>query len=371
MDKVLILDTTLRDGEQAPFVIFTLDEKIRIAKKLDELGVDIIEAGIPAMGSTEMDSISAIIGLKTCAQILTWNRLDVEDIKKSIECGAKNVHLAVPASDLHIREKLNQTRAWVLKTIQSVVDFAVSKGLSVSVGAEDASRADRKFLKKLYCTAIKAGATRVRYADTVGIQEAFGAYDEIKQLKEYIDRPLDYHGHNDFGMATANAFSAYRAGADVISCTVNGLGERAGNTPLEEFVMTLKHIARVSVNIKTEKLQEISQLVEVFSRRRVNEGKAIVGSQVYCHESGIHVDGLLKDMRTYQPFPPEDAGAATRFVFGKFSGENAIAFFCKQKGYKNSESERRDFLKVFREAYRNEKKIFPEQFLEEYFKANA
>jgi homocitrate synthase NifV len=368
MDRVLILDTTLRDGEQTPFVSFTLKEKRAIAKKLDELGVDIIEAGIPAMGKTEMDCVSAILGLNTRAQILAWNRMHTGDIEKSMECGAKNVHIAVPVSDLHIRKKLNQTREWVLQTVRKTVEYAVSKGLSVSVGAEDASRADEKFLIKFYRAAIRAGAVRVRYADTVGLHEPFSAYDAIKRLKRHIRAPIDYHGHNDFGMSTANAFAACRAGAEVVSCTVNGLGERAGNTPLEEFVMALKHIAGSRVAVRTQKLQEVSRLVEECSRRRVYEGKAIVGSQVYFHESGIHVDGLLKDKRTYQAFPPEDAGAADRFVLGKFSGASALEYFLRQKGLKSGKESREAFLKSLREACRTAKPAVPEQMMEEYFK---
>lgn len=367
MDRVFILDTTLRDGEQTPFVSFTLREKISIAKKLDELGVDIIEAGIPAMGRTEMDAVSAVLNLNTRAQILTWNRMSIGDIDKSIECGANNIHIAAPVSDLHIQKKLGKTREWVLENIQRTVEYAVSMGLGVSVGAEDASRADEAFLLKFYRAAIRAGALRVRYADTIGLQDPFGAYHAIKRLKKLIRADIDYHGHNDFGMATANAFMAYRAGAGVISCSVNGLGERAGNTPLEEFVMAIKHIAGKDVKLRTEKLQEVSRLVEECSGRKVSEGKSIVGNQVYFHESGIHVDGLLKDSKTYQAFPPEDAGAASRFVLGKFSGGSALEYFCAQKGLEAGPEKRAAFLKRLREAYKTGLPVLPEQLMEEYF----
>ena len=368
MERVLILDTTLRDGEQTPFVSFTLREKISIAKKLDELGVDIIEAGIPAMGRVEMDAVDAVLNLNTRAQILTWNRMSKGDIQKSIDCGAKYIHIASPVSDLHIHKKLGKTREWVLENIQRTVEYAVSMGCTVSAGAEDASRADEGFLLKFYRAAIRAGALRVRYADTIGLQDPLGAYQAIKRLKKLIRADIDYHGHNDFGMATANAFSAYRAGAGVISCSINGLGERAGNTPLEEFIMAIKYIAGKNVSLRTEKLQEVSRLVEECSGRKVPEGKAIVGSQVYFHESGIHVDGLLKDSKTYQAFPPEDAGAAGSFVLGKFSGSSALEYFCAQKGLASEQAKREAFLKSLREIYRTGKPVLPERLMEEYFK---
>lgn len=355
MERVMILDTTLRDGEQTPFVSFTQNEKILIAKKLDELGADIIEAGIPAMGKPEMEAIAALLDLETRAEILTWNRMSVADVDKSLACGAKNIHIAAPVSDLHIRKKLNKSREWVLYTIQKTVEYAVSKGCRVSVGAEDASRADEQYVLEYYNAAIRAGAARVRYADTVGVLDPFRTHEIIKRLKGEISAAIDFHGHDDFGMATANAFAAYRAGADVISCSVNGLGERAGNTALEEFVMAVKHIAGADVAICTEKLQEISAMVAQYSRRKVYEGKAIVGSQVYFHESGIHVDGLLKDTQTYQAFPPEDAGAKSRFVLGKFSGSSAVEYFCRQKGLDLSREKQDAYLKNLREACRSAK----------------
>ncbi len=355
MARVLILDTTLRDGEQTPMVSFTGTEKIRIAKKLDELGVDIIEAGIPAMGKAEMDSIAALLELNTGAQILTWNRMNASDIDLSAACGAKHVHIAAPTSDLHIQKKLNKTRDWVIDTIQRTVAHAISKGLIVSVGAEDASRTDNEFLLRFYRAALREGACRVRYADTVGLQEPFGAFEAVSILAAALDAPIDYHGHNDFGMSTANAYSAWRAGARVISCSVNGLGERAGNTPLEEFVMAVKHIAKKEVHIRTQLLKEASALVEECSARRVQEGKAIVGSRVYDHESGIHVHGLMKDPWTYQAFPPEDAGGVSRFVLGKFSGGSALRFFMEKSGYYASKEKRAAFLDVMRESFREGK----------------
>lgn len=332
MGTIKFLDTTLRDGEQTPGVAFTNKQKLDLAKLMDQIGIDIIEAGIPAMGRNEMDCISDMLGLGLHAQILTWNRLNLNDIKKSIECGATHIHIAAPVSDLHIVKKLGKTRDWVLYNMQKSVDYCMDKGCTVSVGAEDASRADEKFLLSFYENAKLQGVTRLRYADTVGMQDPFIVYAAIKQITERIDVDIDYHGHNDFGMSTGNAYAAYKAGANVISCTINGLGERAGNTPLEEIVMAIKHIGKEQVDINTKLFSKASTLVEKYSKRVVNEGKAIVGNKVYSHESGIHVDGLLKDENTYQPYAPEEVGKAREIVLGKFSGRKAIEHVYRTKG---------------------------------------
>jgi homocitrate synthase NifV len=364
----MILDTTLRDGEQAPMVSFTKKEKLLIAQNLDALGVDIIEAGIPAMGGAEKDCMEALLALNTRAKILAWNRMSAADIDHSAACGAQYVHIAAPTSDLHIQKKLGKSREWVIKTIRETVSYAVCKGMTVSVGAEDASRTEERFLRRFYKAALREGASRIRYADTVGLQDPFEAYRVIRKLAKATGVPIDYHGHNDFGMSTANAFSAWRAGAKVISCSINGLGERAGNTPLEEFVMAVKHIAKKEVGIRTALLKETSALVEACSLRKVHESKAIVGSRVYDHESGIHVHGLLKDPWTYQAFPPEDAGGKGRFVLGKFSGRSALAFFCAKSGLSASGEVKDAFLQHLRESCREKKVELPERMMEEYFR---
>lgn len=332
MRRLEILDTTLRDGEQTPGVYFTKKEKLETARMLDRLGVDIIEAGIPAMGRDEACCMEALLGLGLRAEILAWNRLSVKDVEQSAACGVRHIHVAAPASDLHIRKKLNKSREWVLYNVQKIVGYCLDMGCTVSVGAEDASRADLAFVLKLFETAAAAGACRVRYADTVGVHDPFSAHEAIAALRARVGIDIDYHGHNDFGMSTANAFAAFKAGADVISCSVNGLGERAGNTPLEEIVMAVRHLGGGDVRIDTRLLTGASALVERFSRRPVPDGKAVVGRQVHTHESGIHVDGLLKHEATYQPYPPEEAGGKRGIVLGKCSGRRAIEHVYKANG---------------------------------------
>ncbi|QUI23705.1 homoaconitate hydratase [Vallitalea pronyensis] len=323
MARLFIVDTTLRDGEQAAGVQFSKMQKIEIAKALDQLGVDMIEAGIPVMSEEERSVIKAINALHLKAKILTWNRMCMKDIDQSLLTGVKNVHITVPASDIHIKKKLRMTRKELLSKMQKVVSYAVSKGCEVSVGAEDASRADINFLIQLYKKAQEEGAIRVRYADTVGRMNPFSVYDIIKQIRQDIKVDLDFHGHNDLGMGTANALGAFKGGATYISCSVNGLGERAGNTPLEEIVAVIRYVEGCKDQLAMQHIMKVSKMVESYSKRWLDTGKPIVGENAFSHESGIHIDGLLKDTRTYEEISPELFGRSRKIVIGKHSGKKA------------------------------------------------
>ncbi len=351
MNDFYIVDSTLRDGEQTAGVAFDKSDKIKIAKKLAEAGVDIIEAGIPAMGEEEIDTLKEIIGLNMDAKIMSWNRMVLDDIKKSIAAGIKYIHISAPVSDIQIERKLGKDRQWILNNIKKTVSYAAEKGCVVSVGAEDASRADFDFLIDFYNTAAIAGAIRVRYADTVGVMEPISLYKTITSIVENIELDIDFHGHNDFGMATANALAANKAGAKYISCTINGLGERAGNTALEEIVMAVHYIEQKATSFDLKKIVELSHFVEKASGRHISESKPIVGSKVFSHESGIHVDGLLKDSRTYEAFPPEVLGRERSFVIGKYSGRSAIVNDYKRRGIKLSRNEANSILTGIRKSY--------------------
>lgn len=228
VEKIKILDTTLRDGEQAAGLVFSLEEKMLIACLLDRLPIDEIEVGIPAMGRMEQEIIREIRGQVT-KPLLTWNRGLEQDVEASLVCGISRVHLSLPVSDLHLEYKLRKGREWVLKQLDRVVRFAKNEGCEVSVGAEDATRADLEFLKEFIAVAQDAGAFRLRVADTVGVLDPFRSYHLIKGLKEGFDIELEIHAHNDFGMAAANAYGAIKGGAQWVSTTINGIGERAGN----------------------------------------------------------------------------------------------------------------------------------------------
>ena len=321
---VLIDDTTLRDGEQTAGVVFSNHEKIRIAKLLDEVGVHQIEVGIPAMGGDEKKTIAEIVDLGLDASILAWNRAVIGDIEASVECGVDAVAISMSASDIHIEHKLQKSRQWVLDQISAGVEFAKSKGLYVSVNAEDASRADIEFLVRFGITAREAGADRLRFCDTLGIMDPFDTHGVISFLIKQIGIDIEMHTHDDFGMATANALAGIKAGARYVNTTVNGLGERAGNAALEEVVMALKYLGKVDLGMHTERFRELSEYVAAASARSVPAWKSIVGTNVFAHESGIHADGVIKNPLNYEAFSPEDVGLERQIVVGKHSGSRTI-----------------------------------------------
>ena len=321
---VQIVDTTLRDGEQTAGVVFANNEKVRIAKLLDEIGVHQIEAGIPAMGGDEQEAIRAIVKADLRASIMAWNRAVIKDLEASLECGVDAVAISISTSDIHIKHKLQTSRDWVLTHMTEAVAFAKRHGLYVSVNAEDASRSDMDFLIKFGQEARDAGADRLRYCDTIGIMEPFTICEHVRTLREATGLEIEMHTHNDFGMATANALAGVRGGAKFVGVTINGLGERAGNAALEEVVMALKYLADIDLEFKTDMFREASEYVARASGRELPAWKAIVGTNMFAHESGIHADGVLKEASTYEVFAPEEVGLQRQIVIGKHSGTKAL-----------------------------------------------
>ncbi|OAT87054.1 homocitrate synthase [Desulfotomaculum copahuensis] len=257
-----ILDTTLRDGEQAPGVAFTGREKVAIARLLDRLGVDQIEAGTPAMGELEQQAVRAIAGLGLRCRVSTWNRLLVTDIQASLACGVRDIHISGPVSDLQIRSKLGKNRRWVLARLEGALRFAAAYGCRVAVGAEDASRADYNFLLEYARLARQMGVRRLRYADTVGVLDPLTTFERISRLKAALgDMEIEFHGHNDFGLALANTVAALKAGAACVDATVGGLGERAGNASLEELLRALQGLYGVRTGLQTALLPRLTRYV--------------------------------------------------------------------------------------------------------------
>lgn len=322
--EIKIVDTTLRDGEQTAGVVFANNEKITIAQMLNDLGVDQLEVGIPAMGGDEKDAIKRICKRNLKSSIMAWNRAVIGDIEQSIDCGVDAVAISISVSDIHIRNKLKTSREWVIENMVKSVEYAKKNGLYVSINGEDASRADDDFLIQFIEAGKRAGADRFRFCDTVGVMDPFTIRNKIEKIHKATNFDIEMHTHNDFGMATANAIAGAIGGANHIGVTVNGLGERAGNAALEEVLMALKHVFKYGMDIDTKKFKELSEYVSNASGRELPAWKAIVGSNMFKHESGIHADGALKDPKNYEAFEPEEVGLQRQIVIGKHSGKAAI-----------------------------------------------
>jgi homocitrate synthase NifV len=372
---VRIDDTTLRDGEQTAGVVFSNEEKVRIARLLDEVGVHQIEVGIPAMGGDEKETIKLIVGLGLNASILAWNRAVRSDLDQSFDCGVDAVAISMSASDIHIEHKLQKSRQWVLDQIRSCVSYAKERDLYVSVNAEDASRADLEFLLRFAQAAREEGADRLRFCDTLGILDPFDTYNVISFLRHESGLNIEMHTHDDFGMATANALAGIKAGATYVNTTVNGLGERAGNAALEEVVMALKYLGKVDVGLHTSRFRELSEYVAAASARTVPAWKSIVGTNVFAHESGIHADGVIKNPLNYEAFAPEDVGLERQIVVGKHSGSRTIYRKFQEFGLELSQEECEGVLALVRaKAVELKRALFDKELMyiyHDYLRKNA
>ncbi len=325
LPRIIINDSTLRDGEQAPGVSFTLNEKLAIALALEEAGVDEIEAGTPAMGDREIAEIRAIGEALHSADSIAWCRMTRADVDKANKTGLKRVNLSIPLSDIQMQAKLNVDRAGVLRRIHDVISYAVDCGLRVAMGGEDSSRADIEFLLVAVETAANSGAHRFRYADTLGHLEPFAVFDVFTRLSHAIGIELEFHGHDDLGLATASTLAAVRGGATHASVCVLGLGERAGNAALEQVAAGLNRFYPAGSNVNLTKLPQLAELVAKAARRPIPAGKAIVGASAFTHESGIHVAGLLKNPSTSEALSPQPLGRSREIVLGKHSGLASVA----------------------------------------------
>lgn len=321
---VRFCDTTLRDGEQAPAVAFTADEKLAIARALDAAGVHRIEAGAPVMGGYEIAALRRVAEAGLRAEVVGWCRADTRDLDAAQASRLRCVHLTVPVSDLHLSRKLGKDRAWARRRILDCVADAQDRGLRVSVGMEDASRADDAFVVDLAGELATAGVAHLRWADTVGVLEPFTAAERLAGLAAAVPVAWEIHAHDDFGLATANTLAALRAGFTWASTTVVGLGERAGNAPLEEVAMAARHLLGRPVDLDTTAFRSLARLVATAARRPLPAGKAVVGRWAFAHESGVHADGVLKSPDLYEPYDPAEVGARRQLVVGKHAGRAVL-----------------------------------------------
>lgn len=334
-----ILDTTLRDGEQSPGVSLNPEEKLWIARKLDSVGVDSIEAGSVATSEGEREGIRRIVEEDLDAEIATYCRALEGDVIQAAECGVDAVHLVLPSSEVHIEDKLGKTEEEVLGLAEEMTGLATGHGLTVELSAEDASRADLDFLERLYGRGLRAGAERLVFCDTVGLLTPREISEVFTRLTDRFEEPVAVHCHDDFGNATSNTVEALLGGALEAHVTVNGIGERAGNAPLDEVVANAEILQGFSSNVELEDLYELSRLVSRLTGFPTAPNKPIVGENAFTHESGIHAHGILKDESTYEPITPELVGRKRRFVLGKHTGRSSVKAYLESRGIDASEEQ--------------------------------
>ncbi|KON30424.1 hypothetical protein AC482_03875 [miscellaneous Crenarchaeota group-15 archaeon DG-45] len=322
--RVHVFDTTLRDGEQTPWVSFTREEKIEIARQLDRLGVDVIEVGTPITSEGDRDVARAISRLGLSAEICGLARVVRGDIDAAIDCDVDRVHVFVSTSDIQMKHAINMTREDVLSATVDSVQHVKDRGLACEFSPMDATRTDLGYLKEVCGAAEEAGADVINIPDTVGIMTPPAMKRLIGDVAGAVRTPLSVHCHNDFGMAAANTLAAVEGGASQVEVAVNGLGERAGNAALEEVAMALRLIYGYETGIKTEMIYETSQLVSNISGVIIQPNKAIVGENAFAHESGIHTRGIAEVPLTFEPIDPALVGASRRFVSGKVSGARGV-----------------------------------------------
>jgi len=351
--EIKFLDTTLRDGEQTPGVSLSSSSKVEIALNLARLGIPIIEAGSAITSEGERKSICAVVeairknGFNT--EIASFCRIKKEDIDFAIGCKVNSIHLVVPVSDLHITQRLKKDRASVLQIAVKMTKYAKGHGLIVEISGEDASRADLEYLKSVYAACIEAGADRICFCDTVGQLLPERTFEIFSDLASTFKIPIAIHCHNDFGLATANTLAALRAGASEAHVTINGIGERAGNTALEEVVMTLESQYGFETGIESEEIYNISRLVSRLTGIPIAPNKAIVGGNAFTHEAGIHVHGLMANKATYEPFAPELVGRKRKIVLGKHAGKSSIILALEELGLKADEKQLDEILSRVKE----------------------
>jgi len=371
-NRILIFDTTLRDGEQSPGASMNTAEKLRLAVQLEKLGVDIIEAGFPAASEGDFDAVSKIAEKLKETEIAGLARTSKQDIDRAwgaIQHAAKpRIHTFIATSDIHLEYKLKMSRDEVVQATVDAVRYAKSLTQNVEFSAEDGSRSDRDFLCKVFEAAIGAGATTINLPDTVG----YAVPEEFTDLIKYViahtanlhEAVLSVHCHNDLGLATSNTIAALNAGARQAEVTINGIGERAGNTSLEEVIMALHtrpNYFPLSTGIKTDQIYPTSRLVSMITGIIVQPNKAIVGANAFSHEAGIHQDGVLKNPMTYEIMKPETIGLSTnKLVLGKHSGRHALRSRLKEMGYDLSDEELKIVFKKFKELSDKKKNLVDE-----------
>jgi 2-isopropylmalate synthase len=357
--RITIFDTTLRDGEQSPGIALHPHEKAEIAEQLERLGVDVIEAGFPVSSPGDFEGVRSVVAAARSTTVAALARSELADIDACAEALAgatrSRIHVFIATSPVHMERKLQLEPGEVLERVGQSVRYAVERADEVEFSAEDATRSELDFLALVCTEAVRAGATTVNLPDTVGnaLPEEHGAF--IRRMQELCPElrsvALSVHCHNDLGLAVANTLTGIAAGASQVECTVNGIGERAGNAALEEIVMALRvrrDLARAETGIRIGEIGAASALVSRLTGYAVQRNKAIVGANAFAHEAGIHQDGMLKDTATYQIMDPEELGLKMTLPLGKHSGRHAFARACTDAGIDLTSDELRDAFARFK-----------------------
>ncbi|MEM3400078.1 MAG: 2-isopropylmalate synthase [Candidatus Micrarchaeia archaeon] len=361
--SVAIYDCTLRDGEQTPGVSFKKEEKLRIARQLDKLGVDYIEAGFPINTKPEFEAVKEIAGMGLSAKISGLARVIREDMDACIDAGVSMVHVFVSTSDIHLKYQIQKTRSEVYELAVNSVSYVKEHGLECLFSPMDATRTDFDYLVKVCKGVEEAGADAINIPDTVGVLNPPATRHLISRITERVKVPVHIHCHNDFGLAVANSLAAVEGGARGVHVTVNGMGERAGNASLEQVVMSLHALYGVKTNVKSKCLTETSVLVEQLSEVQLPPFYPIVGKNAFAHESGIHAHAVLKKAETFEPLVPEDVGQKRRIVIGKHSGKASIERALSDLGYRVEGETLLEITRRIKETAEAKKRIYDEDII--------
>ncbi len=358
MKEPMVLDTTLRDGEQTPGVSLSVEQKLLIAEALDKLGVDIIEAGTAIASEGDFKAIKEISNAGLNAEICSFARIKKIDIDAAADADADSIFMVAPSSKIHISSKFpRKSEDDVIEMSVEAVEYAKERGLIVEFGAEDASRADLEFIKRLFRAVMEAGADRLTFADTVGVLTPEKAENIMKELTSEFSIPIAIHCHDDFGFATVNTVFAVKGGASEFHATVNGIGERAGNAALEEVAIALEVLYNIKTKINKKNIYNTSKLVEKLTKVSIPPNKAIVGENAFTHESGIHTSAILRNTSTYEPITPEMVGRTRHIVLGKHAGRASVEAIMKELGYKATPEQMKEILTRIKEIGDKGKRI--------------
>jgi homocitrate synthase NifV len=365
-DKVVILeDTTLRDGEQTPGVAFSVDDKIRVHDLLVEAGVRWIEAGIPAMGGEELRALQKLMSVESPATLVAWNRGVRADVEQSLDLGFQAIHIGLPASDRLLRSSVGRDRAWLLEQARILIAVAKGKGAFVSISAEDVARTDLGFLEEYACVVSESGADRLRLSDTIGALGPEEYARRVEAVTSVCSIAVQCHAHNDYGLALANTLAGVKAGARWFHVTVNGIGERAGMPDLAQVVMALQRLYGIDLGVDPTYLRPLSNLVSELTDVTPVPWQPIVGENVFAHESGIHVNAMLRDSEAFEAFAPSDVGGTRRLVLGKHSGRALVRQMLSEANIPATEDEIAKCLELSREwAVRSRKSVDATRLIE-------